>query len=142
MLTPVGVAKTPVIREGLSLPQIKALELLFTGQRIVDIAAEVGVDRTTIYDWLNNNANFRAAYRFLKAEQFDNLARRLLALGDKAVDAYATVLEGPAIPGAFTLSKTADSIINQIFKLKELMDIDERLAEIEARLAEVERDEF
>ena len=130
------------IPQELSPTQAAAIEALVSARTIKAAAEQAGVTRQTIYTWMQTDPAFRAAYRYIREAAFANVGHGLLALGEKAVEAYADVLEGPALPGAFTLAKTADSIISNIFKLREFMEIDERLASIESRLVERGRDEY
>jgi len=80
---------------------------------------------------------FSAAYRELKSELFEGIAIRLYQLGQKAVDGYADVLEGPAMAGSYTLSKTSESILTQLFRIREGSERDELLATMVAEIAEL-----
>jgi len=86
--------------------------------------------------------SFRAAYSEVKRELFDDMTRRLLGLGDQAIDAYQEILRAPNMPGSYTLAKVADSLLNQIFRLREISDMDERLSAIEERLREISHEDL
>lgn len=51
----------------------KALELLLQGNSIVSIAEEIGVHRTTIYHWINNDTEFKKAKQKSEDKILDNL---------------------------------------------------------------------
>ena len=121
--------------DGLTPKQLAALEALITARTFGEAAKTAKVDRSTLRLWLNEDPAFRAAYKAIRAEAFDSLSLGLTALGEKAVEAYRDVLEGPALPGAATLGRVADSIISNIFRLRELVELEERMATIEAQLA-------
>lgn len=57
----------------------KALELLLKGNSIVSIAEEIGVGRTTIYHWLNNDEDFKKAKAKSEDVILDNLYTVALA---------------------------------------------------------------
>ena len=120
--------------DGLSPKQVAAIQALTTARTIGEAAKEAGVNRSTLNVWLKEDETFRLAYRTVKAAAFEAVAYGLLQLGEDAVRAYRDALEGPGIPGAATLSRTADSIVSQLFKLKDLTDFEDRLAAIEARI--------
>lgn len=57
----------------------KALELLLKGNSIVSIAEVIGVGRTTIYNWLNNDEDFKKAKAKSEDIILDNLFTVALA---------------------------------------------------------------
>ncbi len=122
--------------DGLSPKQMVALESLATARTFIQVADEAGITRETLRVWLNDDPNFRLAYRQVKQAAFEGIAQGLLSLGEKAIEAYGDVLKAPACPGYSNLSRTADSIIANLFKLKDLSDFEDRLAAIEQRLEE------
>ena len=124
----------------LSPVQAAAIDALVTSRTLKEAAETAGVTRQTLYTWMQSDPAFRAAYRSVREAAFANVGHGLLALGDRAVEAYSEILRAPNMPGSYTLAKTADSILSQMFKLRELMDVDERLAAIEDRLREVDHD--
>lgn len=119
----------------LSLRQIEMLEILATARTFGQAAEKAGISRETLRLWLLE-PTFKQAYREVKASTFAGIAQGLLSLGESAIDAYSDVLKAPACPGYANLSRTADSIIANLFKLKDLSDFEDRLAVIEQRLEE------
>jgi len=115
--------------------QSAAIEALTKARTFGEAAKLAGVDRDTLRAWLRDDEAFRGAYRAVKADAFEGLALGLLNLSEAAIAGYAEVLANPAIPGSMTLSRTSEAVISQLFRLRELMDIEERLEALEAQLA-------
>lgn len=120
--------------------QTGAIEALTKAKTFGEAAKLAGVDRDTLRYWLREDETFRQAYKAVKADAFEGLALGLMNLTEAAIGAYADVLANPAMPGQMTASKTAEAIIGQLFRLREALEVDERLSLIEARLGEVADD--
>ncbi len=122
---------------GLTPGQTLAIEALATSRTFVEAAEKCGLTRQTLRAWLNDDAAFRSAYRQVKTAAFDNLSQGLLQLGERAIGAWHDVLDSPAAPGAINLSRTANDIVSQLLKLRELTDLGDRIDELESRMTEV-----
>lgn len=79
---------------GLKPKQEVALVALREGQRLADAAQNAGVDRATLYRWIQNDAHFKAAYNLWQQEVTESARSRLLKLAEKAVDVVEQQLEG------------------------------------------------
>jgi hypothetical protein len=88
-----AAAATDALSIALPPDQRTALELLRAGTNITDAARDAGIDRRTIYRWLNHDPAFRAAYNQWQNELEESCRARLLALTGKAVDAVERSLE-------------------------------------------------
>lgn len=64
----------------------------------------------------------------------DKVARRLIQLSTKAVDALANVMERPNQKGATQKRYAAQAILENVLKIWELRNIEQRIAELEARI--------
>jgi hypothetical protein len=104
---------------------------LAAGKTIRDTATELGIGERTIGRWLND-AGFRAMVEHLRGEMFARAVGRLADLQVKAVEALASLLDSPA---PLVKLQAAKAIINDGVKLREHLDLAERLAVIEERLA-------
>jgi hypothetical protein len=82
----------------LSGPQIIALQALLSGETRTEAARLAGVDRTTLYRWLNNDAHFVAAYLNRKIEVAGAVTARLQHLAGEAVNALADLLKQTTDP--------------------------------------------
>ncbi len=79
--------------------QKRAIKALLQYPTIDQVAEAIGVNSRTIHRWLNE-PGFRLALSQAEGEAIDQVARRLLVLGDKAIDAIEDVLDCPDQEGA------------------------------------------
>jgi hypothetical protein len=79
--------------EGLPQTQEAALTALRSGCSFMDAAELAGVDRTTLYRWLQRDPQFRAAYNLWQRELAESAQARLLKLTAKAVEVVEKALE-------------------------------------------------
>lgn len=112
--------------------QLTALEALTTAKNFTEAAEKSGVTTQTIRVWMNNDPVFRAAYRQIKREAFEELSQSLVRLVRRAIEAYEKVLDNPADKGAINLSRTASDIIGHVLKLHESLDPMERVEDLES----------
>ena len=78
---------------GLAAEQQRALELMAGGQSVTEAAVSVGVSRSTMYRWINDDLSFRAAYNEWQELLKESCRARLLALIDKSVNAVSKAIE-------------------------------------------------
>jgi DNA invertase Pin-like site-specific DNA recombinase len=57
--------------------QGRAIELLLGGMRETEVAAEVGIDRTTLWRWKRENDFFRAELNARRQEGWDGATEQL-----------------------------------------------------------------
>src|SRR5207244_3791667 len=69
----------------LSPAQRTAIEKLTSGHTLVDSALAAGVNRTTLYRWLKNDATFLAAYNAWQQDAVATARGRMLGITDVAV---------------------------------------------------------
>jgi hypothetical protein len=84
--------KAPPIKP-LTIEQENAIDLLILGQSDRDVAATVGVDRTTVWSWRAHHPLFGAELNRRRADLFRAAQHRLLALVAKAIDNVAAAVE-------------------------------------------------
>jgi hypothetical protein len=84
-----------VLRSSTSLSpeQCLALKNLMSGQSMSQAAMGAGVCRTTLYYWMNQDPEFRAAHNAWKRDTFDSAHSSVLALTEPAIRAVAAALE-------------------------------------------------
>lgn len=105
-------------------------ELLVSGN--VSKAAEVaGVGRVTVHRWMRQPA-FREALRQAEADALDSLQRRLVTLGNGAADALQAGLDSPDLRIRL---RAADTVLDRLLALRQLIDFDTRLAALEQATA-------
>ena len=72
--------------------QVQALEALKEGKSFIQASRAAGVNRSTLYRWLQSDPHFRAAYNLWQRELVESAQSRLLKLTDKAVDVVEKAL--------------------------------------------------
>jgi hypothetical protein len=117
--------------DNLTRNQVKAIKALLEFPTIEKAAAAIGVNPRTITRWLDDRS-FRAELARAEGDALDKTTRKLLYLGDHAVNALASVLQEPNQRGASNKRLAAQTILTQLLKLRELRNIEERIADLEA----------
>lgn len=79
----------------LNSQQSRAIDLLTTGMRELEVAAEIGVDRTTVWRWRTDNASFQAELNRRRQELWAASIDHLRSLVPAALTALQSELEGP-----------------------------------------------
>ena len=112
--------------------QRKAVEALLTTGDKSQAAELAGVKRQTVYKWLKQ-PDFQQSLRDAEAEALASLSQALARLGDKA----ARTLDRGMDADSDTVSiRAADIVLQRLLQLRELIDLDARVAELEARINE------
>jgi len=93
-------------------------------------ASQAGINVRTLNRWLKLDP-FQQALTQAEGALLGKLSRRLLALGDKALDALADILETPNQPGAGNKRMAASDILSQLLRLRELHTLEERVKRLE-----------
>jgi len=79
--------------EELPAKQREAMEALKLGKSFPQAAEAAGVNRATVYRWLQADPHFKAAYNAWQRELSESAHSRLLKLTEKAVDVVEKALE-------------------------------------------------
>lgn len=77
----------------MSTTQEAALAALRAGNSFANAAREAGVNRVTVYRWIQREPGFRAAYNAWQRELAESGHARLLKLTERAVEVVASALE-------------------------------------------------
>jgi len=110
--------------------QKRAIAALLKYPTIEQVAEAIGVNPRTVFRWLND-ADFRLELSQAEGEALDRISRRLLVLGDKAINAIESVIDNPQYEGAANKRLAAALILDQLLKLRELRNIETRLSDLE-----------
>jgi len=121
----------------LSSKQKAAITALLEGQTQTAAGASAGVARQTVQRWLNEPA-FSAALREGSDGAIRAASARLAATAEHAVSAILATIHTPTTPGAAARLKAADSLLNHALKLREHVELVERLAALETKLNEIQ----
>jgi hypothetical protein len=110
--------------------QRKAVAALLKYKTIGEAAEAVRINPRTLHRWLDD-PGFRLELSQAEGEAIDLITRRLLVMGDKALDSLEDVLDCPDQPGASNRRLAALAILDQLLKLRELRNIEGRLTDLE-----------
>src|SRR5580765_5130569 len=81
-----GMAAPVAGRMELSLPQQRALAVLIEGKALKEAAEGAGVNRSTLYRWIRQDAAFAAAYNAWQQEIAESARARMLCASHAAVE--------------------------------------------------------
>lgn len=112
--------------------QRKAIEALLTQGSVKGAAEAAGVSRETIYRWMKRDW-FRAALKEAEQVALESLGRALVRLGEKATQTLEEAMDGAGHES--TKVRAADIVLARLLQLRELVDLEARVAALEERLA-------
>jgi hypothetical protein len=76
----------------ISAQQRRAIEAILSGNTMTDAAKTAGVNRSTVWRWMNKDAEFQSALNSYKREALDQLSMRTTALASLAISAVEAAL--------------------------------------------------
>jgi hypothetical protein len=104
---------------------------LLTAKDIKAAAATVGIGERTIHTWLDDPA-FQAALRQAEARTLDTAVRRLVGASGDALDTLVDLMTSTYVKDGYRI-RAATVILEQLVKLRELNNLEQRLAALEAK---------
>lgn len=120
----------------LTAKQQRAIDALMTERTISDAAKACGVHRRTLERW-RQDATFRDALRQAGDEYLAATVRRLVNLSGRAVDVLAVgMVKADAWPARI---RAADVALGRVLQLRELHELEARIAALEARANELQK---
>jgi hypothetical protein len=111
--------------------QLTALAKLSGGATITSASLSASVSRSTVCRWLNE-PGFREQLTRERSEALNVIGRKLLQVGEAAVDTLSIVLQ--TSDNDAVRVRAAEAGLSLVLRFAELQDISERLAAVEARL--------
>jgi len=116
----------------------KAIVALLSEKDIRSAAGKVSVNERTLYRWLANPI-FRAELVKAEGDMIDAATRNLLQLQQPAIETIQTILNcEEASPN--TRLRAAQTVLDYLIKLRELRNLENRLAAMEAAINEYEKE--
>jgi hypothetical protein len=112
--------------------QERALVCLLSEPTATEAAKKAGVGLTTLMRWLNEE-DFSNAFHTARGQLLDAALAKLQGASGAAVDTLRTLMEREDVPPAARIS-AARSILDLGMKLREQLEIGERLEAIEQML--------
>lgn len=116
-------------RKELTQAQQRALEALLLAGSITEAATLAGSTRQALHRWLSDPA-FVAALREAETQALAALSRRLVTQGEQAAAALTDALDPSQ--GIKDRLRAAEIVLNNLLKLRELLDFEQRLQALEA----------
>jgi transposase-like protein len=113
----------------LSSKQRKAVDVLLATGDVAATAKEIGVNKATLYRWLQQPAVAHAV-RDAEAQAIDDLSRILVRLGRTASGTLAKAMSDATTPVASKI-RAADIVLNRLLQLRELATLEARVVELE-----------
>ena len=110
--------------------QLIAIERLLAGDSIADVAEAARVNRRTLSRWLLDD-EFRTALQAAQVEAVAQASRRLAGALDRSAEIVIDIAERG---NTSTRLRAALAIPGMYAQLREVGDVNDRLAEIEARI--------
>jgi hypothetical protein len=117
-------------KSGLTTKQKKALSAMLTERTTEQAAAKAGISERQLYRWLEL-PGFQAELKALESQLIDAATRRLLVGIDDALDTLhhlMTFAESEAVK-----RQAASDWLAKLLQVKELADLEKRIAALEAR---------
>jgi phage terminase small subunit len=119
--------------------QRKAIAALLSCRTVAQAAQLSGVSERTLYRWLADDT-FRAAVLSAEGETINQATRRLLGLQQAAIDTLGGILQDDSAPAGVRV-RAAESVLDLLLRLRDLRDVEDRLARLEQQLHENENDQ-
>lgn len=115
--------------KSLTTKQRRLIAALLSESKNLDAAKKAGVSEATIYRWLED-PTFQAALRAAEGQAIDVATRQLVTLQDSAIETVKTIMTDTKTPAGVRL-RAARTIIDSLLRLRELRNMEERLAQLE-----------
>ena len=112
----------------------RAIAALLSEKSVAAAAEAAGIGTRTLFRWLQE-PEFQSALVQAESEAIDAATRRLIGLQSAAIDTlHDTLSDRKALPGI--RMRAAQSILDFLMRLRELRNIEKRLAALEAIINE------
>jgi len=115
--------------EKLNTNQRRAIAALLTSKSVKAAAELADVGERTLYRWLTLS-EFRAELSQHEGATIDQAARRLVELGEKAIDELESILDNAQAADGLKL-RASQTVLDYLLKLRELRNIEQRLTDLE-----------
>lgn len=113
----------------------RALTALLSSRSITAAAEKAGVSERSIYTWLREDIEFRTAYQDMRRASLQAASEKIAGSIDEAVSTLSEIMTDDTEKANARVS-AAKAILDNFFRVSELVDFDERLSEIERQINE------
>lgn len=114
----------------LTYKQRKAIAALLSEPTVQRAAEKAGVGERTLHRWLDENLRFQEGLTLAESRAIDKATRRLVILQDEAIQTIEEIMTDDNAP-ASTRLRAATSVLDYLLKLRELRNVEQRLAALE-----------
>lgn len=114
----------------LKTKQHKAIAALLSAKDVQSAAQQAGVGERTLHRWLDEDPEFKAALREAEGRAIDDAVRRLVGATNSALSVVMVIMLDAKNPASVRL-RAAISILDQMVKLVELNNFEQRIARLE-----------
>jgi len=128
-MTPKGT-----VSDKLSSDQRRAILALISTKSVAEAAKQSKVGQRTLWRWLGN-PDFKGELVAAEGELIDSATRRLLQLQAGAIDTVETLMNDQLVRHSVRL-RAAQTVLDHLLKLRELRNVEARLAALEAAVNE------
>lgn len=125
------------LAEKLTSNKKRALTAIMENKTIAEAAKAARLSEKTIYRYMGDPI-FRAALTAKEGEVIDGVNRRLISLLDGAISVMISVGSKDSPPGVRL--RAAEAVRDTFYKMRELKNMEERLANLEAAVYANDRD--
>ena len=120
----------------LSTKQARAVSALLSSKTVAEAAQQAEVGERTLTRWLSSDLQFRQALSLAEGDLIDSASRRLLQIQTGAIDTIEGMLADDAEVSDAVRLRAAQAALDYLFKMRELRQIEQRLAALEQAMAE------
>ena len=120
----------------LSVKQAKAIGALLSSKTVAEAAQQAEVGERTLTRWLSSDLQFRQALSLAEGDLIDSASRRLLQIQTGAIDTIEGMLADDAEVSDAVRLRAAQAALDYLLKMRELRQIEQRLAALEQAMAE------
>lgn len=116
--------------ETITPAQRRAIAALLSERDVRSAAKAAGVSERSLWRWLNDRS-FISELNAAQAQAIDATIRRLADLSGEAVSTLRAAMKGKSTPIGSKI-RAADIVLGRLLALKELGDLEQRIAALEA----------
>lgn len=120
----------------LTTQQQRAIAALLSTKSVAEAAQQIKVTERTLFRWLTE-PEFKRQLALAERELVSTATRRLLQYSDAAISVIVSIMADEAKPASVRL-RAAMAVMDYSLKLREILDLEERIAELEAHVAQQE----
>lgn len=114
----------------LTTKQQKAIAALLSAKDVQSAAQQSGVGERTLHRWLDEDKGFQTALNAAEAQVIDSVVRRLTGAANSALNVVMVLMLDQQVNASVRL-RAAISLLDQMIKLRELNNMEQRLARLE-----------